>query len=119
MIDAEAFSCQELVELVTDYLEGALDPATCAVSRSTGRLRQAARATSTQFRATIRAGRITPRRLTPAAEAALLDVFRLDWRRLTGRLGVALPRRLFKRSLKAPRYRPAAQGIGGRGTSPC
>ena len=25
MIDAEALSCQELVELVTDYLEGALD----------------------------------------------------------------------------------------------
>ena len=25
MIDTEALSCQELVELVTDYLEGALD----------------------------------------------------------------------------------------------
>ena len=27
MIDTEALSCQELVELVTDYLEGALSPA--------------------------------------------------------------------------------------------
>ncbi len=27
MIDVEALSCQELVELVTDYLEGALSPA--------------------------------------------------------------------------------------------
>jgi len=25
MIDTEALSCQELVELVTDYFEGALD----------------------------------------------------------------------------------------------
>ena len=27
MIDTEALSCQELVELVTDYLEGVLPPA--------------------------------------------------------------------------------------------
>jgi anti-sigma factor RsiW len=76
MIDTEAFSCQELVELVTDYLEGALPPAdlrrfeehiaTC--DGCTEYLRQ--------LRETIRiAGAITPDDLTPEAESELLAIF--------------------------------------------
>jgi anti-sigma factor RsiW len=77
MTDTEAFSCQELVELVTDYLEGALSPAdlrrfeehiaTC--DGCTEYLRQ--------LRETIRVvGAITREDVSPEAEAALLAVFR-------------------------------------------
>lgn len=74
---AEAMSCQELVELVTAYLEDALSPAerrrfddhlaecgTCQVYLE-------------QVRATIRlAGRVTPEDLSPEAERDLLAAFR-------------------------------------------
>ena len=74
---AEAMSCQELVELVTAYLEGALslderrrfeghlaDCGTCQVYLE-------------QVRATIRlAGRVTPEDLSPEAERDLLAAFR-------------------------------------------
>jgi anti-sigma factor RsiW len=76
MIDTEAFSCQELVELVTDYLEGALSP---------GDLRRfevhisgcdACTEYLRQLRETIRiVGTITPNDLTPEAESELLAVF--------------------------------------------
>jgi anti-sigma factor RsiW len=77
MTDTEAFSCQELVELVTDYLEGALSPAdlrrfeehiaTC--DGCTEYLRQ--------LRETIRlVGAITREDVSPEAEAELLAVFR-------------------------------------------
>ncbi|HKF13603.1 MAG TPA: zf-HC2 domain-containing protein [Gaiellaceae bacterium] len=74
---AEAMSCQELVELVTAYLEDALsgeerrrfqdhlaDCATCQVYVE-------------QIRATIRvAGRVTAEDLSPEAERDLLAAFR-------------------------------------------
>jgi predicted anti-sigma-YlaC factor YlaD len=74
---AEAMSCQELVELVTAYLEDALSSGehrrfedhlsecgTCQVYLE-------------QVRATIRlAGRITPEDLSPEAERDLLAAFR-------------------------------------------
>ena len=74
---AEAMSCQELVELVTAYLEGALSSdeqrrfedhlaecGTCQVYLE-------------QVRATIRlAGRVTPADLSPEAERDLLAAFR-------------------------------------------
>jgi anti-sigma factor RsiW len=74
---AEAMSCQELVELVTAYLEEALPPddrdrfeqhlaecGTCQVYVE-------------QIRATIRlAGRVTPDDLSPEAERELLAAFR-------------------------------------------
>jgi anti-sigma factor RsiW len=76
MIDTEAFSCQELVELVTDYLEGAL---------SAGDLRRfeahidgcdGCTEYLRQLRETIRiVGEITPDDLTPEAERELLAVF--------------------------------------------
>jgi anti-sigma factor RsiW len=77
MIDVEALSCQELVELVTDYLEGALDE----------RHRRAFDAHIAgcdgcteyldQLRATIRiTGTLTHTDLSEAAEAKLLHAFR-------------------------------------------
>jgi anti-sigma factor RsiW len=77
---AEALSCQELVELVTDYLEAALSPedtarfgqhlATC---RGCGAYLQ-------QMRETIRlVGSLAPADITPEAERALREAFR-SWR---------------------------------------
>ena len=81
MIDVETFSCQELVELVTDWLEGALD------GRDRRRFEEHLAACSgcasyvEQLRATIEvAGTLTTRDLSPEAENTLLQAFR-DWHR--------------------------------------
>jgi len=74
--DTQALSCQELVELVTDYLEGALEPADrrrfdahIAVCSGCTRYLE-------QLRETIRlTGTITTDDLTPEAARALLDAF--------------------------------------------
>ena len=79
-VSAEQLSCQELVELVTSYLDGALDPvererferhiSTCD---GCGRYLE-------QMRATIRlTGTLAPADLGPEAERKLLAAFR-DWR---------------------------------------
>jgi anti-sigma factor RsiW len=74
--DTEALSCQELVELVTDYLEGALEPADrlrfdAHIAGCDGCTRYLA-----QLRETIRlTGTITTDDLTPDAERALLAAF--------------------------------------------
>lgn len=78
--DTQALSCQELVELVTEYLEGALDAAELARFEhhlaACGKCRQYLE----QLRQTIRVtGTLTPEDLSPAAEDALLDAFR-GWR---------------------------------------
>jgi anti-sigma factor RsiW len=81
MIDAEALSCQELVELVTDYLEGALDDRDLRAFE--GHLAGCDGCTEyvEQLRATIRiVGTLSPDDLTPDAEAALMQAFR-DWAR--------------------------------------
>lgn len=77
MIDVEAFSCQELVELVTEYLEGALSAAD--LRRFEEHIAGCDGCTEyiEQLRRTIRlTGTLTPDDLTPEAESALLDVFR-------------------------------------------
>jgi anti-sigma factor RsiW len=77
----DELSCQELVELVTDYLEGAMPPELRArfdrhIERCAG-----CRAYLEQMRETIRAtGALTPDSLTPEAERTLLEAFR-DWTR--------------------------------------
>jgi len=79
-VDVEQLSCQELVELVTDYLEGALSPEETArfdehLARCTG-----CAAYLEQIRQTIvLTGRLTPESLSPEAERELLDAFR-GWR---------------------------------------
>jgi anti-sigma factor RsiW len=77
----EELSCQELVELVTDYLEGAL-PAELHqrfdehIAHCSG-----CQAYLAQMHATIRAtGTLTTETLSPEAERVLLDAFR-GWRR--------------------------------------
>jgi anti-sigma factor RsiW len=79
MIDTEALSCQELVELVTDYLEGALSAADLQrFERHTAGCADCTRYLE-QMRVTIRlTGTLTPDDLAPEAEEALLDAFR-DW----------------------------------------
>lgn len=79
-VDTEALACQELVELVTDYLEGAL--ATGELVRFEQHLSGCGNCTQylAQLRATIEVtGTLTPADLTVAAEDALLQVFR-GWR---------------------------------------
>ena len=76
----EQLSCQELVELVTDYLEGALPDRERHsfehhIEGCTG-CHEYVR----QMRETIElTGQLTPADLSPEAEAALLAVFR-DWK---------------------------------------
>jgi len=79
MIDVEAFSCQELVELVTDYLEGALTPADLRRFEEHIALCDACVEYLRQYRETIRiTGTLTLDDLSPEAERELLDAFR-DW----------------------------------------
>jgi anti-sigma factor RsiW len=77
----EAFSCQELTELVTDYLEGALP------AEETARFEEHLAECGNceiyleQIRATIElTGSLSPDTLSPEAEEALLHAFR-DWKR--------------------------------------
>jgi len=68
-VDVEQLSCRELVELVTDYLEGALSPEeTGRFEEHIGRCTGCA-AYLEQIRQTIAlAGRLTPESLSPEAE---------------------------------------------------
>jgi anti-sigma factor RsiW len=76
----EQLSCQELVELVTDYLEGALPAAErTRFEEHIGRC-DGCRVYLEQMRRTIElTGRLTPDALSADAERALLDAFR-GWR---------------------------------------
>jgi anti-sigma factor RsiW len=81
VIDTEALSCQELVELVTEYLEGALDERD--VRAFEGHLAVCDGCTEylEQLRTTVRlVGSLTPDDLTQGAETALLQAFR-GWKR--------------------------------------
>jgi anti-sigma factor RsiW len=84
MIDIEAFSCQELVELVTDYLEGALSPGDLRRFEEHIAVCDACTEYLRQLRETIRlVGAITPDDLSPQAEAELLEAFS-DWHSSSG-----------------------------------
>ena len=81
MSTSQALSCQELTELVTDYLEDALRPAEHA--RFEEHLAECGNCEIylEQIRSTIRlTGTLAPEELSPEAEEALLHAFR-DWRR--------------------------------------
>jgi anti-sigma factor RsiW len=81
MIDAVSLGCQEFVELVTAYLEGALDPGDLRrFEEHLGACGNCAQYLE-QIRQTIRiTGTLRPEDLSPEAEEALLKAFR-DWRR--------------------------------------
>jgi anti-sigma factor RsiW len=77
--NAEQLSCQELVELVTEYLEDALPPDERARFEAHIEPCDGCRAYLQQIRTTIElTGQLTPEQLEPAAEAALLGAFR-EW----------------------------------------
>jgi anti-sigma factor RsiW len=77
----EELSCQELVELVTDYLEGALPDELHERFDEHIAHCKGCQAYLAQIRATVRAtGTLTPESLSPDAENALLEAFR-GWRR--------------------------------------
>lgn len=79
-VEVEGLSCQELVELVTDYLEDALSPG--ERSRFEQHLAECGNCERylEQMRATIElSGNLSPDSLSPEAEQALLDAFR-SWR---------------------------------------
>ena len=77
MMDVEALNCQELVELVTDYLEGALAPGDVRRFEEHLGACDGCQAYLEQLRATIRlTGSLTPDDLSAQAESALLDAFR-------------------------------------------
>lgn len=76
----EQLSCQELVELVTDYLDGALPPADAARFEAHVATCDGCGVYLEQLRQVIVAsGRIAPDALSPQAEEELLDAFR-GWR---------------------------------------
>lgn len=81
MTDTQSLSCQELVELVTDYLEGALvDRDLRAFESHLGECDGCTEYVE-QLRTTIRlVGALTPDDLTQEAESVLLQAFR-DWKR--------------------------------------
>jgi anti-sigma factor RsiW len=79
-IQTTPLSCRELVELITDYLEGALAPADAA--RFEGHLDgcDGCHAYVEQMRQTIAGlGHLPPESLSPEAERELLAAFR-EWR---------------------------------------
>ena len=81
MIDVETLSCQELVELVTDWLEGALDARHTRLFEEHLAACDGCATYVEQLRRTIEAtGRLTPDDLSPDAETTLLQAFR-DWKR--------------------------------------
>ena len=81
MIDTEALSCQELVELVTDYLEGSLGERDTRAFEAHLADCDGCTEYLEQMRTTIRVvGTLTPNDLTQAAESGLLQAFR-DWKR--------------------------------------
>lgn len=77
MIDVEAVTCQELVELVTDYLEGSLAAADLRRFEEHLAVCTGCQTYLDQLRATIEAtGTLTLDDLTPEAESELLYAFR-------------------------------------------
>ena len=80
-VDTPQMRCRELVELITDYLEGTLPaPERARFERHLAGC-EGCQAYLDQMRETIGAlGRLPPESLSPEAMGALLAAFR-DWRR--------------------------------------
>lgn len=72
-------TCAEFVELVTDYIEGALDPATARRFEEHTEACAGCVTYLEQIRRTVQeVGRLTPESLEPEARDRLLEAFR-DW----------------------------------------
>jgi anti-sigma factor RsiW len=75
----EQLSCQELVELVTDYFEGALSPEEVARFEAHVKPCDGCSTYLEQMRMAIElTGKLKPGQVGPRAETALLDAFR-EW----------------------------------------
>lgn len=78
---AEPLSCQELVELITEYLEGALSGERRLAFEQHIAICPPCRAYLAEIRRTVEAaGTLTETAIPPEARDAMLAVFR-DWRR--------------------------------------
>ncbi len=76
----EELACKELVELVTDYLEGALSPTECARFEAHLMGCDGCTAYLDQMRLTIKTlGQLTEDTIEPQARDELLQLFR-DWK---------------------------------------
>lgn len=76
-IGKDYFTCREMVELVTEYLEGAMPPRERAIFEAHLVACPGCTAYFEQMRQTIRAlGRLTDDDIPPPAQAELLEVFR-------------------------------------------
>lgn len=76
-VNPDELTCRELVELVTDYLEGAMPPAAAARFEQHLAECDACHEYLNQVRRTIATlGRITPEAIAPAEEARLRALFR-------------------------------------------
>jgi len=81
MADGTAIRCQEVVEIVTDYLEGRLPPDDVAVFEAHLDLCDGCRRYLDQMRITIDAvGRIEHADVPPALRDTVLDAFRARFR---------------------------------------
>jgi anti-sigma factor RsiW len=79
---AEHISCQEVVELVTDYVEGALDPEEASLFEQHLNFCDGCVWYVDQMRTTISTvGRVDEEEVPPEARERLMAAFR-DWRRL-------------------------------------
>ena len=80
-VETPPMRCRELVELITDYLEGTLPPSERARFDDHLAGCDGCHAYLEQMRETIGAlGRLSPESLSPEAERKLLEAFR-DWRK--------------------------------------
>ena len=80
MIETVELSCQELVELVTDYLEGALPPDEHARFEDHASRCKGCGGYLEQLGETLRLlGELEPASISPVAERELLHAFR-DWK---------------------------------------
>ncbi len=77
--DPPSLSCRDLVDLVTDYLEGAMDPATAASFERHAHDCPPCLEHLEQMKLTVRAaGGVSDEAITPEARSALMERFR-DW----------------------------------------
>jgi predicted anti-sigma-YlaC factor YlaD len=85
MSDAQDLSCAELVELVTDYLEGAISDAERARIEAHLDICEGCRNYLQQFEITIAAtGRLTEEEVPPEAISPLMEAFREAKEKRTG-----------------------------------
>lgn len=85
MIERHVFTCRELVELVTEYEEGALATEERLAFEHHVAICPPCRGYLAQLRRTIRLGEaVRDDELPEPLRAALIDAFR-DWRRASGR----------------------------------